>query len=113
MSDANKCTNCGLCRKNCPIFRVTLNEKDSPRGKSLLIKNDFFSEFILRCTNCESCLVHCPLKLDFEFKKLRNKLIQKNKITTQDKKMIENIRKYGNPFGKKEKGKIPEDLYCC
>lgn len=109
MTDAHKCTNCGLCRKNCPVFRVTLNETNSPRGKALLIRNGILSDAILKCTRCGSCEVNCPLNVDFDFKGLRMKLSK----SAKNKEMVENIRKYGNPFGKRDKDKIPEDLYCC
>ncbi|MBW3003644.1 (Fe-S)-binding protein [Candidatus Woesearchaeota archaeon] len=112
MTDVTKCTNCGLCRRSCPIYRVTLNESDSPRGKAILLKNNIISEHILKCTLCKSCEDKCPLKIDFEITKLRAKLAH-TKETPANKKMIENIRAHGNPFGKKENGKMPDDLYCC
>ena len=113
MNEINKCTHCGLCRKACPVFRATLNESDSPRGKALLIKNEKISKVLLRCTACENCENTCPLKIKFDFKKLRAKLLQKTKESPENKKMIENIRKYGNPFGEPGDDTPPKDLYCC
>jgi hypothetical protein len=46
-------------------------------------------------------------------KKLRSYLEKENLQTDTNKEMIENIRKFGNPFGKLEEGKIPKKLYCC
>ena len=113
MTKNTKCTNCGLCRKNCPVFRVTFNESDSPRGKAIIIKNQLSSDHLLKCTLCGNCKKHCPVKIDLEFIKIRSHMIGKGKISENNKKMMENIRKHGNPFGKPEKGKVPKDLYCC
>jgi hypothetical protein len=46
-------------------------------------------------------------------KRLREFAVKSRLETESNKKMIENVRAYGNPFGKVEEGKIPEKLYCC
>lgn len=113
MTKTSKCTNCGLCRKNCPVFRVTFNESDSPRGKSLIIKKKIHSDHILKCTLCGNCIKTCPLNVDLDLIKIRGHMLNKDNLSENNKRMIENIHKHGNPFGKPEKGKIPKDLYCC
>ena len=115
MGDANKCTECGLCRTACPVFNVIKSETLSPRGKVMLLKEGVEHEIFFACSLCGSCAVACPLDLDFgkDFKKQRAKLEKENKTTKANRKLIENIRKYGNPFGKVEKGKIPKELFCC
>jgi hypothetical protein len=46
-------------------------------------------------------------------KKVREKAV-KNKIETEaNKKMMENVKKVGNPFGEIKEGEIPKELYCC
>ena len=112
-NNINNCTNCGLCRKKCPIFRVTLNETNSPRGKSILIKNEILDDYLLRCTGCGNCELVCPHNIKFDFKKYKSKLIKSGKESNKDKKMISNIRKHGNPFGKLDKDKKSDELYCC
>lgn len=108
-----KCSLCGLCKASCPVFKVLLAETSGPRGKAILIKNSVLNEIFYKCTLCKACKVECPAGIDLEIDKIRERLV-KNKIETEaNEKMINNIRKYGNPFGKVKKGKIPEELYCC
>lgn len=112
------CTLCGLCKSNCPVFKATKLEPISARGRAIILmdnKNDNIIDIINKCTLCNSCKIECPEGIDLpaEIRKAREHLIKTGNETTANKKMIGNIRKYGNPFGKPEKGKIPKDLYCC
>lgn len=110
---AEKCIECGLCKANCPIFKSMLIETISPRGKAMLIKEKVLDKIFYQCTLCKACKIECPLDLDLEFEKIREKLVKHGIETDANKKMIKNIREYGNPFGKIEKDKIPKELYCC
>ena len=111
--DWAKCVKCGFCRSCCPVFSVLMSEVDSPRGKAILMQKDFLDELFYNCTLCKACKFTCPLSLDIDVAEIRQKLV-KNGITTEaNEKMIKNIREFGNPFGKVEKGKKPKDLYCC
>jgi L-lactate utilization protein LutB len=67
------------------------------------------------CTSCLTCYQNCPVKINLPdlMKKLRSYFEKENLQTEANKEMIENIRKFGNPFGKLEEGKIPKKLYCC
>lgn len=110
-----KCTHCGMCKANCPVLKALLEEAVSPRGKSVLIKKDVSDDIFFMCTLCKACEAECPssVKLCEEIRKQRCKLNKEGKDLESNKKMIENIRKYGNPFGKVEEGKKPKELYCC
>ena len=35
-----KCIQCGICKVNCPIFKVILKESVSPRGLTFLAKKE-------------------------------------------------------------------------
>jgi len=109
------CTNCGFCKSHCPIFMVLLEETKGARGRAVLAKNELNDEIFYLCTLCGACKVTCPIGIDLpeEIKKIRAKLVGLGAETEANKKMIDNIRKYGNPYGKVEKGKIPKELYCC
>jgi len=119
ISEAPKCTKCGLCKKSCPIFRVTLSETNSPRGKALLIKNDLLTDTIFKCTLCGNCELSCPLNIKFNFNLIRSQIVSSGEETSANKKMIENVRKYGNPFGKPDDSNDSDsstnskELYCC
>lgn len=109
------CDICGLCKANCPVFKVTGNETEGPRGRSIMSKNDIKDLRFYKCSLCGACRVECPNSIDTveEFMKFREELVKHGIETQSNKKMIENLRKYGNPFGKLKKGKIPKELFCC
>ncbi|MFP4423614.1 MAG: 4Fe-4S dicluster domain-containing protein [Candidatus Woesearchaeota archaeon] len=100
MTDAHKCVMCGMCKARCPVFRATHNELYSPRGKAMLLKEEKESATFYMCTLCGACTEICASDVDFEVQKVRRELVRKGIETEANKKMIENVRKYGNPFGK-------------
>jgi L-lactate utilization protein LutB len=67
------------------------------------------------CTLCFACMENCPVKIDLPdlMKKIRGKLNTENLETEENKKMIGNTRKFGNPFGKINADGTPKELYCC
>ena len=104
----SECTQCGLCKSVCPVFAVERIETSGPRGRAILINNNAFSEHLFMCSLCKRCENICParIKISDEIKKSR-----KNHKTKFNEKMIENVRKYGNPFGKP--GGKTSELHCC
>jgi Fe-S oxidoreductase len=111
----DKCSICGMCKTNCPTFSALKTELDSPRGKSVLIREKIQDLIMYKCTLCGSCVVNCPsnIDLDEEIKRAREKLVKERKTTPQVTEMVKNIKQHGNPYGKVEKGKLPKNLYCC
>lgn len=113
-NEVDVCTLCGFCKYNCPVFRATKKETLSPRGRAILLKKGILDrDVFFKCSICKACEEVCPVRVDFRFQKIRTKLIEQGRETEANKKMIKNIREYGNPFGKLEKGRIPDKLYCC
>ena len=110
---SKKCILCGICITSCPIYRVLRNEKVSPRGKAIMISNDLLDKMIYACTLCGACKKNCLVDFDLKLRKVRERLVKEGIETTANKKMIENIRKHGNPYGKLKEGEKPEELYCC
>lgn len=111
-----ECSNCGFCKTSCPVFKVLLDETVSARGRAWLIKKEVLAKNVFyQCSLCGMCEKKCPagIKLCDEIIKVRKKLVKKKGETEANKKMMEKVRKYGNPFGKVEKGKVPKELYCC
>ncbi|MDD5417767.1 MAG: 4Fe-4S dicluster domain-containing protein [Candidatus Nanoarchaeia archaeon] len=108
-----KCVRCGLCKYECPVLRVMLNEKYSPRGKMIDIEN--IEDIAYYCTLCGACEVSCPVSLEVpeKIREARIKLVKAGKETQANKHMIENVRKFGNPFGEIKSGEKPKELYCC
>ncbi len=110
-----KCRSCGLCKADCPVYNATLRETIGARGRAILIKKDYPSEIFYACSLCKSCDSECPSKIELakEIRLMRERMVREGKETEANKAMIENIRRYGNPFGKMEKGTFPKKLYCC
>ncbi len=68
------CVSCGLCLPHCPTFRVTGEEKYSPRGRidamravdsGTLPIDDSFVDFIETCVQCRGCEPACPSGVHF------------------------------------------------
>jgi iron-sulfur cluster protein len=117
------CINCGACLDFCPVFnQIGRNYGSKYLGTKGIIFAGFSEGFkkaieanCFSCTSCMACYQNCPVKINLPelMKKLKSYLEKENLQTETNKEMIENIRKFGNPFGKLEEGKIPKKLYCC
>lgn len=109
-----KCVKCGLCKDLCPVFRIVREESVSPRGKTMILDEGVYDKIVYECSLCRGCEQKCPLdlKLCDAFRKARKVLVEKGQETKENREMIKNIRKDGNPFGKLT-GKKPGKLYCC
>ena len=108
--ETDKCNLCGLCKTDCPIYNHYLTESMSPRTKAMIemkgldkFKEKDLKEIFMNCTLCGSCLKKCPGKIDFNIRTIRGELINRGIETVEDKKIIDNIHRYGNPFGKMKK----------
>jgi len=110
-----KCTLCGICKFSCPAYKFFFDEAVSPRGKATMLKKGFPSKYFYLCTLCKACEEACILKDIDNVEKIRDfrkELVDQGMTTESNRTMIENIRKFGNPFGEVKKGeKIT--LYCC
>lgn len=117
------CTNCGLCKEICPVYKALKDEMVSPRSKNNIAKQfenwqkdidkDFFYKY---CNWCGACIAICPVNVWFDEIKVRKMIVEKWFVLEENKQMVENIKKYRNPFGKIENidtSKPPDKLYCC
>ncbi len=68
-NDLYACSRCGTCLAYCPIYKQTLDESLSPRGKMSLLEaiskdrieyTDKISEKLYTCTACNLCDSECP-----------------------------------------------------
>ncbi|MCK5300039.1 MAG: (Fe-S)-binding protein [Candidatus Aenigmarchaeota archaeon] len=119
-NETDKCTLCGMCKTNCPIYKNYLTESMGPRLKAIAEKKNLnnltdqeLSAIFINCTICSACKKECPNDVDLNISKMRSELIKRGIETDAGKEMIINIRKYGNPFGKVKKGQKFNKLYCC
>jgi len=122
-SELLHCLNCGACLNFCPVYhQIGSCYGDKYLGSRGVIFAAFSDSFkkaklanCFACTLCSACLENCPAKIDLPelMRKLRTLLEKEGLQTKENEKMIANMRKFGNPFGKIEAGKIPKELYCC
>jgi glycolate oxidase iron-sulfur subunit len=70
----SSCVSCGLCLPHCPTFRVTGEERYSPRGRidamravdaGALPVDGEFVDFIETCVQCRGCEPACPSGVHF------------------------------------------------
>jgi glycolate oxidase iron-sulfur subunit len=69
-----KCVHCGFCTATCPTYQLLGDERDSPRGRIVLIQDMLQSgaapddETVLhldRCLSCLSCMTTCPSGVNY------------------------------------------------
>jgi glycolate oxidase iron-sulfur subunit len=86
------CVSCGLCLPHCPTFRVTGEEKYSPRGRidamravdsATLPIDDAFVDFMETCVQCRGCETACPSGVHFGalMEQTRSTLASEGRIT--------------------------------
>ena len=117
------CLNCGACLNFCPVFNAIGNRYgETYLGSRGVVQTAFANGPVtarkancFACTLCQACQRNCPVEIDLPglMKKLRCFLKGNGIQTKENQKMLRNLEKYGNPFGKMKKGSLPEKLYCC
>jgi L-lactate dehydrogenase complex protein LldF len=117
------CINCGACLNFCPIYHQITKSYGSKYAGARGVLFSAFSENTNQayesgayfCTMCRICRENCPAKIDLPdlMKSLREKLVKEGIEPKNVTEMIANVRRFGNPFGKIEEGKMPKGLYCC
>ncbi len=119
LRDVLKCINCGACLYNCPIFNVLLSDYGFEQKGSRGILLQFFQksskeifEKAFYCTGCKYCKTICPVGIDLHnlMMKVREILSKDDLNTEVNKKMKENMVKYGTPSGET----VDETkMFCC
>jgi len=94
-----KCNECGLCKEDCPVFRVLRRESVSPRGFAILQKLEKHDKIFYLCTLCGNCTKVCPYGVDLKLLEFREQLVENGVETSGNKKVIDSLRKNGNPYG--------------
>ncbi len=119
-----RCINCGSCINFCPVYQQKgINFGGGKYIGAKGIINTAFRESsavakekgCFDCTLCGACYANCPMKINLpkmirEVRQIQNK---KGEQTTENKQMLRNIEKKGNPFGEVSDKEVPDKLYCC
>ncbi len=65
--EADRCARCGACLAFCPVYKETLIERFSPRGKNYLLRSGNIKrrqkpikETVTACLQCGACTSLCP-----------------------------------------------------
>jgi iron-sulfur cluster protein len=116
------CINCGACLNFCPIYHQITKAYGSRYAGARGVLFSAFNEDMQKafdsgafyCTMCKTCSENCPAKIDLPgmMKNLRERLVAQGIEPNNAKEMMENVKNFGNPFGKPD-GKTPKGLYCC
>jgi len=88
------------------VFLAVLKETASPRAKGILNNHGITDKLFYLCTLCDNHVLGCPVNAELEILEARSRLVRKGTELPQTKRLIENIRKYGNPFGPEQQAKI-------
>jgi fumarate reductase (CoM/CoB) subunit B len=96
------CSKCGICKSICPVYKLFLKEKHSPRGKIILLEQDMLDGAFFLCTTCGACKEVCPVGSEIPVISVRKAICEEGRQTKANKEMLEKIKKYGNPFGEND-----------
>lgn len=104
-----ECVGCGLCQSNCPIYKQTLLESNSAKGKMSILfallqgwlQWDEVAERMYECTTCKNCQATCLSGLDIPsvIEAVREELAERGLSSSVSDKLARNITRTHNPFG--------------
>ena len=89
----------GINNESCAVFRILRKENYSPRGKAIMLDNNFYEKIIYRCNLCKACDTPIDNGLCNSFQKARQVLVLQKKEMKANKEMIDNLNKTGNIYG--------------
>jgi len=110
MANVEKCILCGLCRQDSSLLRLTGKETVTARGKAILIKKGVLDKIFYIDPLNDVTVAHCPTNVEISeaIRKQREKMVEHGMETKANRRMIENIRDFGNPYGTLKKEEIKE-----
>ena len=112
-----RCSSCGFCRADCPVFGATMRSAYNARGKMLLLQevmdkkiklNDELIETLFQCTTCANCSTHCPSGVEVPaiIKQARKDMVDIGSCHPAFKGMHEVLQKHTNIYAEDEPPEI-------
>ncbi len=115
----HRCFRCGYCKfpsnymnYNCPSYNRFRFETYSTGGRLWLLWawikkevewSEHLAKIMFSCVTCKNCVEHCPMKFKSDIVdwivSARNDIIEKEAVPSEVRDFLNNIRKYGNPWG--------------
>ena len=71
--DIHKCSKCGICQGECPIYKITGNDCSVSRGQFIMLKgvingdlklSKTINRYLDLCLKCNACTKFCPSGID-------------------------------------------------
>jgi len=106
-NEFDQCIKCGLCMATCPVCKVLLLEKYTPRGKVQLAKryaagdleiSDRYRDIFARCLLCGACTVTCPSGVDQQkvFLAMREEIVKQRGLHPNVQAAVESLLRNHN-----------------
>jgi L-lactate utilization protein LutB len=106
-SEFLQCINCRACGSVCPRSLI-MKEGEYRTPRELVLLNftagleQSVSEGLYNCSLCGNCEIACPLGIPLPnfLSSIRNNAVKENLVSQKHMKIAENVRTFGNPYGK-------------
>jgi Fe-S oxidoreductase len=112
-------TSCGFCERKCPVYQILQKKTFTSRGRNRTIlgiiegkvkPSKELAEAYYQCMLCGCCERWCALPDTEIEKELRKYLIEKGFEIEKHKTNVENVMKFGNPYGASDLKKWREGI---
>ncbi len=101
-------TSCGFCERKCPVYQILKKKTFTSRGRNRAIlgiiegkvkPSQELAEAYYQCMLCGCCERWCALPDTNIEKELRQYLIEEGFEIPKHRENVENVMRFGNPFG--------------
>jgi Fe-S oxidoreductase len=110
---------CGLCERKCPVYQILKKKTFTSRGRNRAIlgiiegkvkPSQALADAYYQCMLCGCCERWCALPDTEIERELRKYLVEEGFEIVKHKKNVENVMKFGNPYGVEDLNKWREGI---